>query len=535
MAQELSLNKLSRMFHLFFQGYTQSAIARKIKVNQSTVSRYVNAFNSSIEEKGVTAAAKELGIMDEIHELHNLASELKKSKLSVEEAIAGIRIIDRMQALGITEEKYHDVLLSLKRMESEGFVTSAIKLTQLEQNSGMSYEEVCARFVSNNAQLQEIDKNVQIATKKLGELNAAIGTAQKDKKKARNGLKLCMKQTGLDINRLQRVEKLALALKKAKVKDSELEGYIQRQQSLDTSGISLEYFDSILKEVAMVTAHDGGKEFLDRLSEYGGLVKAINGLEAEAEAINKQVANLEQKAKLKASIGDDVAKLKNRKAALEKTVTAFSKQKEELTKLQEEVKSLDQKRSQLQIEIDEKEKHVGELRDEIETLDERLGNLNELETRQQSASANLAEIESRLEQRRTQLEVVESFIGFIDPSSFEQVDGFVSSLPSLIAQAREGAYSPQLLRNLILKNLTGGKLRSLVCRSCDARFAVDKPERDYFGYHCPVCGSSVSVQALKDESAVLKEALAPPKKVVPVPRKVTRGPEEAPAAGQPDS
>lgn len=268
---------------------------------------------------------------------------------------------------------------------------------------------------------------------------------------------------------------------------------------------------------------------------YSGLVKAINGLEAEAEAINKQVANLEQKAKLKASIGDDVAKLKNKKAALEKTVTAFSKQKEELTKLQEEVKSLDQKRSQLQIEIDEKEKHVGELRDEIETLDERLGNLNELETRQQSASANLAEIESRLEQRRTQLEVVESLIGFIDPSSFEQVDGFVSSLPSLIAQAREGAYSPQLLRNLILKNLTGGKLRSLVCRSCDARFAVDKPERDYIGYHCPVCGSSVSVQALKDESAVLKEALAPPKKVVPVPRKVTRGPEEPPAAGQPDS
>ncbi len=59
MAQELSLNKLSRMFHLFFQGYTQSAIARKIKVNQSTVSRYVNAFKSSIEEKGMNIAAQE--------------------------------------------------------------------------------------------------------------------------------------------------------------------------------------------------------------------------------------------------------------------------------------------------------------------------------------------------------------------------------------------------------------------------------------------------------------------------------------------
>ena len=66
MAQELSPHKIHRMMALHFQGHTQSGIASRLRIHQSTVSLYVGNFTYTAEALGLEAAAKEYGIMNEM-------------------------------------------------------------------------------------------------------------------------------------------------------------------------------------------------------------------------------------------------------------------------------------------------------------------------------------------------------------------------------------------------------------------------------------------------------------------------------------
>jgi predicted transcriptional regulator len=93
MTAKLSPYKLSKMMSLYFQGYSQTYIANKLKIDQSTVSLHISKFESLAEEHGLQAAAEEYGVMDQVQALHSLAAELKKAKLTVEEAKAGLKMV----------------------------------------------------------------------------------------------------------------------------------------------------------------------------------------------------------------------------------------------------------------------------------------------------------------------------------------------------------------------------------------------------------------------------------------------------------
>jgi predicted RNA-binding Zn-ribbon protein involved in translation (DUF1610 family) len=133
-------------------------------------------------------------------------------------------------------------------------------------------------------------------------------------------------------------------------------------------------------------------------------------------------------------------------------------------------------------------------------------------------SANLSEIEAKEAREGTRWEMFESFIGFIKSSSFEEVEKFVELMPHFLSEAKQGKYSPESLRNMILRNLTGDTLQLLQCTSCHARFVVDKPPESYKEYQCPICGLSYQVKVDREGLAILKAALATPKpQIVVVP------------------
>ena len=93
MTQKLSPQKLSKMMALYFEGYSQSQIADKLKINQATVSLSVGKFSALAEQYGLEGAGKEYGIMDQVKALHSLAAELKAAKLTVEEAKVGMKMV----------------------------------------------------------------------------------------------------------------------------------------------------------------------------------------------------------------------------------------------------------------------------------------------------------------------------------------------------------------------------------------------------------------------------------------------------------
>ncbi|MFC1994724.1 hypothetical protein ACFLVD_01110, partial [Chloroflexota bacterium] len=321
MTQKASPHKVSRMTALYLQGHCQTEIAGKLKVDQSTVSLYVGKLRLSAEQKGLKAAGEEFDVMNQVEALHSLAVELKKSQLTVEEAKVGLKIERLLRKYGIEQQDYKDLIEACTKMKSEGFVTSAVKLNQLENSTGMTYEEVVAGFESSHQQLGETQKNLQIVCDKLAALEDELTSIEKEKEAASQGLKAHMDQLGVDMARLKHIEDFAVALNKAKVSSKQLEEYIWRQHLLDETGVDLDTLAAILEQAKVLASNDHGKKLLHMLSKYGSLSQVLTALEAEVESLQKQADGLEQKAKLKGQFETEIMKLAAEKVSLEGCVS----------------------------------------------------------------------------------------------------------------------------------------------------------------------------------------------------------------------
>ena len=509
MAQELSQHKVHRMLALYFQGHTQSSTANRLKINQATVSIHINRFASIVEALGLESAGREYGIMNEVRSLHNLSVELHKARLTAEEAGIGLRIYKTLQRLGIAERDHDDLMGSVNKMKSEGFIDAAVELTRLENTTGMTFHEVSTRFKSTHQQLQETEEKLAATKDETDRLKSQLASVKQRTQIADRDMRDHMKKAGVNLKRLEKVENIALALKKASIEDNQLEDYIHRMQSLDKSNIDLETLVSILRAAAVSTAHDGGKELLSRLSEHGSLLQANKELEATIKPLQKQAEGLEEKAELKRSLQSEVARLTAQQAGLKNEVADLSTVKEDRIKLQKDVKSLTGQKNTLEHNIAEKQQLADALCSDIEARKLELNEIEEMEQRQASLSASIAKIESLLEQRKYQQEVLDSFLGLINASSFDEIQRFVRVLPGLLEKDKQTGQNPVELRDYILETLTGGRLGIMECTSCDVRFSIDKePRGGYHNCNCPLCGLSFSVHVLRDEANILKAELA---------------------------
>ena len=526
MSQKLSPHKVSKMMSLYFSGYSQTDIANTLKIDQSTVSMYVSKFKSISEHQGIKAAGEEFGIMDQIEALHSLAAEMKKAKLTIEEAAVGLKMVRSLQKLGISQAECKGVLQACTKLKYEGFLDSAVKLNKLEHETGMTYEEIVAKAASTGQELKQTQEDLLAVAGKLKATKEELANTENQKKLASQELETHMKNIGVDMKRLKLVESLALALKKAGEDDKHLENYIQRQHLLNEAGIALGIFVEILEKAKSLTAKDQGKELLAMLNQYGSLTETINGLENKVPSLTKEADGLEHKAKLKGELETDIIKLRAEKISLETCVAQSLEQKKILEDTQNEVSSLTKKKASLEHEIANLQAHNQQLIKDVQSKEEMVGDLGDLQKKHSVVAAAITEMEARLEREKRRLDITESFIGLVQsaPSSLAGLEEFATALPGLIDQVKQGKYSPNLLKAHVLEKLTGGALQVMKCKSCGAGFSVDKPPVAY-GYHCPCCSSSSQVITDKEGLAILKEAMSKLKPQVIVARLVAKQPE----------
>lgn len=512
MTQKISPYKKSKMMALYFEGYSQSAIANKLNLDQSTVSLHVSMFKSLVDQQGIKAAGEEFDIMNTVEALHSLAAELKKSKITVEEAKVGLKMVSTFQKLGVKAEDYQDVIEAATKLKTEGFLESAVKLNKLEESTGMTHEEIVVQSANTYQQLKNDQQDLQIVT---GALNAAkedLVAIENQKQLASQDLQAHMQQIGVDMNRLSLVEELAATLKKAGVSNDNLKDYIQRQQLLNEAGISIDIFVSILEKTDVVTSKDHGEGLFQMLAEYGSLSEANKTLKAKAQLLEKETSNLDQKAQLKGEIEGNITKLKAEKASLEAYVSQLYEQKNMLDNIKSDISSLAEKKDELKQEIVRLETYKDSLSDDIKSKEKKTDDLKELEAEHDAVSVSLSETKTKLTQEKRRLEIFESFLGWIQSSSIPQLEKFIEGLPSQLDLVKAGKHSPELLRKMIIRNLTGNTLQVLRCSSCEVKFVVDKQPLILEGdYNCPVCGLSCYVKIDKDALAILKAALAPTK------------------------
>ena len=160
MTVQLSPHKVSKILRDYFSGLPQTKIAKEAGVDQSSVSHYATRFKEMAAKYGIPAAGKEYGVKNEVESLRSLAVELYKSNLTVEEARKGHAIIKAFLKLGINPEKHLDLIAVCRKVDEPGFTEAAIKLSQIEKQTGRGYHQIISEFEKVQQQLPQLEKKI---------------------------------------------------------------------------------------------------------------------------------------------------------------------------------------------------------------------------------------------------------------------------------------------------------------------------------------------------------------------------------------
>ena len=224
-------HKVSRMLRDYFAGVTQTEIARRNAVDQSTVSNYTRRFKVRADAVGLLAAGEEFSVMKEVDSLRSLAVELAKSRMTVEGAKEGLRIMRLFQQLGVSPDGHQDLIRLCRRVKDQGFVDTALRLRQQEETAGMTYEQVVSRFEDLAPKVESLEQRetqlkgdiselIQSKVAMRGELSSLreeVEQAKKriEKEKSKLESELKRKMTEFDVTK-QEVEEVG-----------RLKGYLQ--------------------------------------------------------------------------------------------------------------------------------------------------------------------------------------------------------------------------------------------------------------------------------------------------------------------
>jgi len=516
MTVKLSEQKVSKIFRLYFQGFTQTAIAGKLGINQATVSFYITEFTAAVDEVGLEDAAKECGIMDIVKELHSLGAELKKSKLTAEEAKRGLKVAVVLEDCGVSQNNYKDAINSCIKVKNEGFLAAAVELHKIEESSGKSYQGIVKQAASLQAQVQQAEKKLAATEEKAGTVEEDLAALQQQKKGEEKNFNQVLQKKKMDLERLEKVENLAKALKKANITDKELDLYIQRHTQLNQANVPFNTFIQLLDATKVPIAIDGGKDLLKKLTEFSGLDETIISFKHKKQSLINETQDLDEKAKLKGALLVELTHLQTEKKGLEGAVSSLYQQQkslnENLYKLNTDYKLLSQMVTTLTATVSQKQEEDKILDMTIEQKRKKVADLEELDMKRDTVVQELDEMGIRRKHVGRSWQAFEGFLGLVKAFSLEELRKAALSLPLIVEEAHEGKYSPEFLKNFIFSNLVGHVLEVYGCTSCGAKFTVDKPPiGDYF---CPVNGTTHTVVIEKDATATLLKAMEEPNVVV---------------------
>lgn len=175
MTLRLSHHKVSQILSCYFRGIPQPEIARKVGVDQSTVSIYAARLRDRAAKVGWEAAGKEYEVFNEVDSLRSLAVELARDKLTVEEVKQGLHIMKLFMELGVSPEQHAALVRVCDEVADPGFIAAAVRLSQVEKEAGASYEQTVLRFEDLSHRLESLQGQVQSANEELQRVIQVLG------------------------------------------------------------------------------------------------------------------------------------------------------------------------------------------------------------------------------------------------------------------------------------------------------------------------------------------------------------------------
>jgi len=246
MTVPLSPHKVSKILRGYFSGLPQIKIAKEAGVDQSSISHYASRFKGTAAEYGLLAAGKEYQVLNEVESLRSLSVELYKSKLTVEEARQGHNIIKAFLKLGINAEQHLVLVNVCQKVDNPGFVEAALKLAQIETQTGREYHQVISSFEKALNQLPQLEEKITGAKAELKFTNEGL---VKNKHELADQEEYLEKyQNEVKAKEAQLEKELLTKMKQLEVEKKEVEEVAALKAELTKKGLNLKTVLKLAKE-----------------------------------------------------------------------------------------------------------------------------------------------------------------------------------------------------------------------------------------------------------------------------------------------
>ena len=246
MTVQLSPHKVSKILRGYFRGLPQTKIAKGAAVDQSSISHYASRFKEMAAQVGILAAGKEYQVLNEVESLRSLSVELYKSKLTADEARQGHNIIKAFQKLGISPEKYLTLIEVCQEVSDPGFIEAALRLSQIEIKTGMSYHQVISSFEEAQNQLPQLEEKIAEAKAEMKSINDGLLKNKQELVGQEEHLKKYQDEVKAKEARLEK--ELLAKMKQLEVEKKEVEQVAILKAELTKKGLKLQTILKLAKE-----------------------------------------------------------------------------------------------------------------------------------------------------------------------------------------------------------------------------------------------------------------------------------------------
>jgi hypothetical protein len=246
MTVQLSPHKVSKILRGYFRGIPQVKIAKEAGVDQSSISHYASRFKEMAAEYNLLAAGKEYQVMNEVESLRSLSVELYKSKLTVDEARLGHNIIKAFLKLGISPEQHHNLVEVSHKVADPGFVEAALQLSQIEIQTGMSYQQVMSNFEKAQKQLPHLEKKLEKTGAELESDSVMLAQRKEELAKQEEYIQRYKEEVKGKMAQLE--QELFARIQQLGLKEAEIEEGARLKIELGKQGLDLKTFLKLVKE-----------------------------------------------------------------------------------------------------------------------------------------------------------------------------------------------------------------------------------------------------------------------------------------------
>jgi len=360
--REISFQTIKRIIELHLKGYVRDVIARKVGVSTGAVSNVINLLPESLED------------------LRTLGVELRKSGKSLHEALECTNLCRQLKEMNVELDQLEGYVKAMRRFsrkaryEPKQVVQAEIRLSNLEDESGKSFQEAIKEFETKIKETQRLD----------GKMLKTQEVIEEKEKERRQKLRL-NRVTEKDIRHVKELQQ-KLARRRISLADVEsLEKYLVNMKE---TGMNPRNFTRFTREFGSIkgrlTYLENQKK--EKILELAGLKKEIKDAKIENSKLENRISELRKEEKVRIgrleklneveielklrhkTINASIAKMLGVRAHVKEINEALTCKEMKLRDLEDKIKGRDEVLEEKQLKINELEKRELTLTREVEDL-----------------------------------------------------------------------------------------------------------------------------------------------------------------------